>query len=68
MGLPVLLTDWSKKNLLVKHIDHKITIRDANKHIVKHKAVASYLGLETLCGFLWDNISFLVPCARLSPD
>ena len=30
--------------------------------------MASYLGLETFCGSLWDNISFLVPCARLSAD
>ena len=30
--------------------------------------INSYSGLETFCGSLWDNISFLVPCARLSPD
>ena len=30
--------------------------------------VASYSGFGTFCGSLWVNISFSVPCARLSPD
>ena len=34
----------------------------------QHNAVASYSGFEFFCGCLRDNISFLVPCARLSPD